>query len=1280
MKKSTLFFLSIFIYFANAQEHFFIEGGMFYFSPQDISINVGDTITWTNAGGCHDINGNINTLTNLSFENPEAFQSDITCDTDAIIFSHVFSIGGIYNYDCSMYGHASAGMIGSINVNNNYGCTDINACNYSENATIDDGSCLYEVTCLISPCDNIINPETGIEYPSNSYCMEDYCNGCCASWYEQNGNLIINTCENENSNLGCTDENACNYDPSALQDDGNCYYDPSCCDGVWIEDIASGDCSTLTTLGEDTCFSYDGCNWATSPWTGNSTCVGAYTIDNSFCDDLGGGCTLSNGEYILNGDTYTNPLDPCDIGTCVDGEILSIAIDCAEWMGIPCNGEWVTINGQCCSECIENNTGDDCCINPDWIDPNAICFALWDPVIGCDGVQYSNSCVAEASGVTNYINEYTGIETILEWDCNLENNCIPIPDPGCSTIDLWDPVCGCDGVTYNNEFDAACNNIFQFTVGACETIEEGCIDGNMLYCVSCELYIDNCNYYECLDVNQWSELITIDGCIIDEILGCTDEAACNYMPSAMTDDNSCVYEGDPECQDCGVFLDYSSYGNNEYFAATYNAPPGLIVTINFSGATETNYDDISVNGVIYDGELDGVVVGANVLNVIWSSDGSVNSSTNSNYGWTAEILCEESISGCTQPYADNYNPSANTDDGSCILGCNYLITYDSYIDLNYDNSVSNYYCNYYVSNGTYTIEQAESYGYNCDCVLVGCTDETATNFDETANIDDCSCIYDNNCPSVSFNSSDASYGWQITDLDGAEILSSNYPPNTSNVMTPYCGNFCFEDGCYVINMSAAYSGGWYQTLLNVGDSTYTLENGSSDISVFAYNVDYNSCVVEGCTQYYANNYNPNANTDDGSCELDCEYLLTYDSYVDLNYDNSVSNYYCNYYVSNGTYTIEQAESYGYNCDCVLVGCTDETATNFDETANIDDCSCIYDNNCPSVSFNNNDSSIGWQISDINGEVVLDYNYPPTAQDIVSPYCGNYCFEDGCYVINMSAYYGGGWYQNVLNIGEDSFTLQTGNDGIATFNYNFDESCEVGCTDENASNYNPNAILDDGSCVVFGCTITIACNYNPNATAFDGSCYYCYNDNCNLYPSEFYDCNGNCFDEDNDTVCDWDEIIGCTDEIACNFDPLATDDGPCEYAIEFYDCNGNCIYDADEDGICNQFDNCPQVYNPDQEDLNNDGIGDDCDGVNLNETNSLNLTVYPNPLKDFTTIRFDNPELTEHKIRLTNVSGQIIYNQVVTTNHHKIYNRFPSGYYILELHTNNIIIRKNLIIE
>jgi len=36
-------------------------------------------------------------------------------------------------------------------------------------------------------------------------------------------------------------------------------------------------------------------------------------------------------------------------------------------------------------------------------------------------------------------------------------------------------------------------------------------------------------------------------------------------------------------------------------------------------------------------------------------------------------------------------------------------------------------------------------------------------------------------------------------------------------------------------------------------------------------------------------------------------------------------------------------------------------------------------------------------------------------------------------------------------------------------------------------------------------------------------------------------------------------------------------------------------DTDGDGICDVFDNCPQVYNPDQADSNNDGLGDACSG-------------------------------------------------------------------------------------
>ena len=120
------------------------------------------------------------------------------------------------------------------------------------------------------------------------------------------------------------------------------------------------------------------------------------------------------------------------------------------------------------------------------------------------------------------------------------------------------------------------------------------------------------------------------------------------------------------------------------------------------------------------------------------------------------------------------------------------------------------------------------------------------------------------------------------------------------------------------------------------------------------------------------------------------------------------------------------------------------------------------------------------------------------------------------------------------------------------------SCEVGCTNPDASNYNPEAVLDDGSCALFGCTITTACNYDENATAFDGSCYYCFMDDCITYPIEDYDCEGNCYDLDENGICDDLEISGCMDSEACNYDPNATNEGDCQYPEPFYDCSGSCL--------------------------------------------------------------------------------------------------------------------------
>ena len=52
--------------------------------------------------------------------------------------------------------------------------------------------------------------------------------------------------------------------------------------------------------------------------------------------------------------------------------------------------------------------------------------------------------------------------------------------------------------------------------------------------------------------------------------------------------------------------------------------------------------------------------------------------------------------------------------------------------------------------------------------------------------------------------------------------------------------------------------------------------------------------------------------------------------------------------------------------------------------------------------------------------------------------------------------------------------------------------------------------------------------------------------CDGLPEAGYDCNGNCLsDADGDGICDALETAGCTNELAINYDPTATDDdGSC----------------------------------------------------------------------------------------------------------------------------------------
>ncbi len=110
---------------------------------------------------------------------------------------------------------------------------------------------------------------------------------------------------------------------------------------------------------------------------------------------------------------------------------------------------------------------------------------------------------------------------------------------------------------------------------------------------------------------------------------------------------------------------------------------------------------------------------------------------------------------------------------------------------------------------------------------------------------------------------------------------------------------------------------------------------------------------------------------------------------------------------------------------------------------------------------------------------------------------------------------------------------TGDPSIKLNDLNQDQ----GCTDASASNYNPKALCDNGTCQYngMGCTDPCAPNYRPNATQDDGSCQV-YNKTCND------DCSKGNLTEWDETTCSCQLISittkGCTNPNASNYNPIA----------------------------------------------------------------------------------------------------------------------------------------------